>query len=98
METLTGKQRKILRAQAHHLDAVIMVGKQGASDSLITAVDSALNDHELIKIKFVDLKDEKNAITDTIVEKTGSHVVGKIGNTSILFRQNKDPQKRKYKI
>ncbi len=98
METLTAKQRKALRAAAHHLDPVIMVGKQGGSEKLVKAVDTALDDHELIKIKFTDMKDEKNEITDSIVSQVGAHIVGRIGNTAIIYRRNPDATKRKFKI
>lgn len=94
MIELTGSQRKYLRSAAHHIKPVVMIGKNGITPTLIGAVKQALNDHELIKIKFIDFKDEKNELTDKIVSESDCTVVGRIGNTSILYRQNEDPEKR----
>ena len=40
---------KNLRAQAHHLKPLVMIGAKGVTDQLVGSVDIALNDHELIK-------------------------------------------------
>ena len=95
MDTLSSHQRKFLKGKAHNLEPVVLVGKNGISDNLIKMTDNALNDHELIKIKFVELKDRKKILFEEIVEKTGGHPVGMIGNVAILFRQNSDEKKRK---
>ena len=98
MDTLSSHQRRFLKGQAHSLEPVILVGKQGASDSLIKMTNTALNDHELIKVKFVDLKDKKKTLIEEISRRTGSAVVGMIGHVAILFRQNADKEKRKIKL
>ena len=95
MDKLSSFQRKFLKGQAHSLEPVILVGKQGVTSSLIKTTDNALNDHELIKVKFVDLKDQKKALIEEISKKTGSEVVGTIGHVAILFRPNADKEKRK---
>ena len=48
---LTGKQRRALRALGHHLEPVVLVGQNGITDGVVAAVDQALHDHELIKVK-----------------------------------------------
>ena len=95
MDRLSSFQRKFLKGQAHNLAPVILVGKNGVTDSLIKMTNTALNDHELIKVKFVDLKDEKKILIEEIGRRTGSDVVGLIGHVAILFRQNADKEKRK---
>ena len=52
MEKLSSSERNILRKEAHTLKPVIMVGKNGITPKLTAAVDAALADHELIKVKF----------------------------------------------
>lgn len=94
MQELTSKQRKHLRGLAQKLDAVILIGKQGVSDSLLKATDEALDSHELIKVKFNDFKEEKRELTEEIAAKTRCHVAGMIGHVAILFRQQADPEKR----
>jgi RNA-binding protein len=95
METLNGKQKRALKSMAHHLKPVVYIGKNGMSSGLMTAVEQALADHELIKIKFIDFKDEKCDFLAGIVARTGAEVVSLIGNIGTLFRRNDDEAKRK---
>ncbi|HRY35576.1 MAG: RNA-binding protein [Deltaproteobacteria bacterium ADurb.Bin151] len=98
METLKGSQRKNLRAQAHHLKSLVMIGAKGVTDQLVGSVDIALNDHELIKVKFGEFKEAKKEISEEIAKATKSELVGLIGNIAIFYRRHPDPEKRKIKI
>jgi RNA-binding protein len=95
MSELTGKQKLYLKSVAHHLKPLVHVGKLGISDNLIDAMDQALEKHELVKVKFVDLKDEKTEISETLAEKTSSELVGIIGNIATFYRKSKSEKKRK---
>ena len=95
--TLTSLQKKYLRSLAHGLKPVVFIGQKGVSDTLIQAVDSALTDHELIKMRFNEFK-EKSQKSDIIAELERScqcQLAGLIGHTAIFFRQNSDPDQRK---
>lgn len=92
---LTSSQRKFLRGEAHHLDPIVLIGKSGVTESLIGAAASALEAHELLKVRFNDFKDQKQDLAREIEEKTGSELCGMIGHVAIFFRQNPDPDKRK---
>ncbi len=92
MQELSASERKKLKAQAHHLKPVIMIGKNGMTESFIKSVIKALYDHELIKIKFIDFKDEKKELAKEISEKTDSDIVGMIGNILILYKENLDKE------
>ena len=48
---LSAKARRHLRGMAHHLRPVVLVGKEGVSPELVGAAETALADHELIKVK-----------------------------------------------
>jgi RNA-binding protein len=98
MEKLKGSVRKYLRSLAHHLKPVVMVGRNGVSEQLTASVDAALKDHELIKVKFLDFKEEKKEISQEIALTTKSEVVGIIGNIVIFYRQHPQPEQRKIKI
>jgi RNA-binding protein len=98
MDKLKGSQKKYLRAQAHHLKPLVIIGAKGITGSLIGSVDHALNDHELIKVKFGDFKESKKEISQEIAGKTKSELVGLIGNISVFYRQHPEPEKRKIKI
>ena len=95
MNPLSGTQRKYLRGLAHSLRPVIMVGKNGITTELIKAVDEALSTHELIKVKFVDFKEDKKQLSQDIAESTSSEAAGLIGNVAIFYRQQPDKEKRK---
>ena len=95
---LKGSEKKYLRGLAHGLKPLVQVGKKGVTGEVITSVDLALGDHELIKVRFLEFKEEKKALSETIAEKTGSELAGLIGNVAVFFRQHPDPAKRKIKL
>ncbi len=98
MEPLKGSQRKYLRSQAHHLKPLVLIGAKGVTEQLLGSVDLALEDHELIKVKFVEFKETKKELSQEIAEATKSELVGLIGNIAILYRQHPQSDKRKIKI
>jgi RNA-binding protein len=98
MRTLTNAQRAHLRRLAHHLKPVVQIGKQGLTDAVLASVDETLKAHELIKVKFMDFRDQKRELTEELVAASGSALVGMIGNIAILYRQQADPQKRKINL
>lgn len=87
MTKLTGKQARFLRGLGHHLQPVVMIGREELSDRLLTAVEIALTDHELIKIKLQEscLLDRKDAAT-SLAERTGAAVAQILGRTILLYR------------
>lgn len=87
MIELTSKQRKNLRAQAHHLKPLIQIGKAGVSDHLVRETDSALSHHELIKVKFGEFKEERNKLSELLAEKCQAQIAGILGNICILYRE-----------
>ncbi len=95
MAELTSAQRKYLRKLAHHLDPLVLVGRQGITDSLVWAVNDALDAHELIKVRFNEFKSEKKALTQEIVERAQCHLAGIIGHVAILYRPHPEEEKRK---
>lgn len=95
---MTSQQRKQLRGLAHHLDPVVMIGKQGLTDGIIAATVKALDAHELIKVRFLDFKDEKQGLTDQLATATSSEVAGIIGHIAILYREHPDPDKRRIEL
>ena len=94
MEQLTGPQRRQLKGLAHDLKPIIQIGRAGATEGLVEALDKALSDHELVKVRFLEHKKERKEISRAMAEKTRSHLVDLIGNVAILYRENKDSSKR----
>ena len=93
--SLTSAQRKFLKSSAHSLKPVVQFGKNGLTNEVIASIEDALLAHELIKVKFVQFKDEKSELARDISEKANCELVGVLGNIAILFRQHEDLAKRK---
>ena len=84
---LSGKQRRHLRALAHDLRPTVQVGKGGIDDGLIAAVDQALTDHELIKVKVGESAGlDRHDAAEAVATRTKSEVAQVLGNTVILYR------------
>jgi RNA-binding protein len=89
---LTGKQRHHLRGLGHALNPIVQVGKGGLDDGLIKAVDQALADHELVKIRVGDTAElDRHAAAEEIAVQTRSEVAQVIGNVVLLYRANDEP-------
>ena len=87
MDSLTNAQIRDLKARAQKLKAILKIGKDGLSPQFLAALDAALAHHELVKLKFDFFKDEKKALTPQLAEKSGSHLVTRVGNVVVLYRQ-----------
>jgi len=97
---LKGYQKQYLRGLAHPLSPLVQIGQKGCTPELLKEIDATLNRCELIKIKFVDFKekDQKQEILSQIGTESAAEVVGTVGHTAVLFRQNKNPENRKIKV
>ena len=95
MRELKGSEKKYLRGLAHNLSSIVFIGKQGLSDTVVSDIDRALSDHELIKIKFIDYKDKKKEIIAEVEKKTEGCCAGNIGNVAVFYREQSDAAKRK---
>jgi RNA-binding protein len=85
MVELQGYQRKHLRELAHKLQPVVQVGHEGITDAVVQAVDQALLDHELIKVRMREPEDKK-AMAAELAARTDACLCGLIGHTAILYR------------
>jgi RNA-binding protein len=94
---LTGKQRRHLRALGHELKPIVQVGKDGIDEGLVAALDQALTDHELVKIKIGEGAGlDRQEAADELAAKTGSEVAQVLGYTVLLYRP--DPEDPKIKL
>lgn len=80
-----------LKARAQHLEPVIKVGHAGLTPELIRSLDAALAQHELVKVKFTGLKEQKHELSPELAARTASHLVWTIGHCAILFRARPRP-------
>ncbi len=95
---LTGKQKAYLKKLIHDTKPVVMIGGKGVSEQVIRTLNDELDMKELIKIKFVEFKEEKKELFPQIAEQVQALPVDLIGNMGILYRQNNDPEKQKIKL
>ena len=98
MEKLTGAQRRYLRSLANTMKPHLMIGKNGLSESVVAAIHDALDDFELIKIRFLEFKDQKKELSARIEDICRCEMVGMVGHVALFYRQHADPQKRSIKI
>lgn len=91
---LTGKQKRFLRASAHHLDPIFQVGKGGVNDNMIKQISDALEARELMKISILQNCDEdKQTVATELSKGAKAELVQIIGNTIVLYKQSKENKK-----
>lgn len=97
MDSLYGFQKRFLRGLAHGLKPVVFIGQRGMTPSLSAAMSAALDQHELVKVKFNEFKakEEKQTLIAAIEKTAGCEMVGLVGHVAIFFRQQPDPEKRR---
>jgi RNA-binding protein len=94
---LTPQQIRELKRLAHHLKPVVMVGQHGLGEGVFNEIDSALDIHELIKVKLAGAdKQDRDNLSGQIVERLGPALVQIIGRVAIFYRPN--PKKKKNRI
>jgi RNA-binding protein len=88
---LTGKQRRHLRGLGHELKPIVQIGRGGIDDGVVAAVDRALADHELVKIKLAEAAGlDRHDAALAIARRTASEVAQVLGNTLLLYRAHPD--------
>ncbi|MCQ9327276.1 MULTISPECIES: ribosome assembly RNA-binding protein YhbY [Neisseria] len=88
-DKLTTREILELKARAHHLNPVVMVGQHGLTESVIKETDAALTAHELIKVRVLgDDRAERIAICEALCEAVDAQLVQHIGKLLVLWREN----------
>jgi RNA-binding protein len=91
---LSGKQRRALRALGHHLKAVLQVGHAGVTPGLLAALEQALHDHELVKVRVLETAPEsRTAVAAALSTSTESEVAQLLGRTVLLYRPRPEDSK-----
>lgn len=88
---LTGKQKRYLRSQAHHLQPIFQVGKGGTNDQIIRHISEALERRELIKVSILNNNlDDPQEIAEELAEGAGAELVQLIGRTIVLYKESRE--------
>jgi len=86
IEPLNNPQLRKFKAAAQHLEPMLKVGKAGLSEGFVQSVNAALAQHDLVKIKFVEFKEQKKELAPKLAEQTASHLIMRVGNVMVLHR------------
>ena len=85
---MTPAERKLLKARAHSLEPVVIIGVKGLTDEVVNEVDRALAAHELIKVRAPALeRDAREAAFQSLCDRTGADAVQSIGKVFVLYRK-----------
>ncbi|HZS39481.1 MAG TPA: ribosome assembly RNA-binding protein YhbY [Polyangia bacterium] len=88
---LTGKQRHYLRGLGHHLDPIVHVGKDGLSEGVAQALDAALAQHELVKVRLGESAGvDRHEVAASLAESVSAELVQVLGRTLLLYRARPD--------
>lgn len=89
--TLTTKEKQELKAKAHKLKPVILIGGKGVTPAVLKEIEGAISHHELIKVRVASNdRDARRAMLAEICEATQAELVQTIGNIGVFYR--KTPQ------
>ena len=86
LEPLTNAQLRKFKAAAQHLEPMLKIGKAGLSEGFVRSVNEALTQHELVKIKFAEFKEQKKELAPQLADQTASHLIMRVGNVIVLHR------------
>jgi len=89
---MKSSRRSELRAQAHPLTPVVIIGeKKGLTDEVLAEIDRSLRAHELIKIRAAtDDRDARELWLEKICERLQAHAIQSIGKILVVYRENTD--------
>ena len=85
---LSPAERKALKARAHQLEPVVIIGNKGLTDQVVKEVDVALKSHELIKVRAPGIeRADREETLRTLCERTGAEAVQIIGKVFVMYRK-----------
>ncbi|WP_172194041.1 ribosome assembly RNA-binding protein YhbY [Saccharibacillus qingshengii] len=88
---LTGKQKRYLRSQAHHLNPIFQIGKGGLNEQLVRHINEAIELRELLKVAVLNNCDEEpKQLGPELAQAAEAELVQVIGRTIILYKQSKE--------
>ena len=87
MNELTPSERRALKARAHPLVPVVLVGDKGLTGAVLAEIERAIAVHELIKIRVQAEREGREGILREICAKTGSSAVQHIGKVLVIYRK-----------
>ena len=94
MQKLTPVERSALRAEAHGLKPVVIIGEAGLTPSVMKEISASLDSHGLIKVRvFGDDREMRTEIYENICTELQAHPVQHIGKLLVIYRPKKEVEK-----
>jgi RNA-binding protein len=88
---LTGKQRRYLRGLGHHRDPVVQIGKDGRTEGVQKAVEAALEQHELIKVRLLEtVEEDRHELAAALATDVKADLVQVLGRTLLLYKPREE--------
>lgn len=87
---LNNRQIKYLRGLTHDLHPVVIVGDKGLSENVLNEINTALDHHELIKVRIRADREQRRAWMEDIAGRCGAERVHTIGQVACYYRRNQD--------
>lgn len=96
MQKLTPVERSALRAEAHGLKPVVIIGEAGLTPAVMKEIAASLDSHGLIKVRvFGDDREARVAMYETICEELDAAPVQHIGKLLVIYRPKKETVKER---
>jgi putative YhbY family RNA-binding protein len=93
---LPTKRRSELRAEAHKLSPVVIIGDKGLTDEVMAEIERSLTAHELIKVRAAtDEREARGTWMEAICAKLQAHPVQQIGKVLVIYRENREKTEAK---
>ena len=88
---MKGKLKKKLRTIGHGLKAVVTIAGNGLSENVVTELNRALDDHELIKLKMFGDKAERADVVASLRDIPDAEIVQVVGGMALIYRASREP-------
>ena len=92
MAIYSQQDKRRFRTIGHQLRPVITVGNKGLTEQLMQELERALTDHELIKIKIMGDREEREEISSQILDHTGATCIQSVGGMVLIMRPAARPK------
>lgn len=91
---LTGKQKRYLRREAHHLSPIFQVGEGGVNENMVKQISEALEARELIKVSVLqNCEQPKDEVAEALAAGARAELVQTIGNIIVLYKESEENKK-----
>ena len=82
------QQKKHYRAIGHQLSPIVTIAGNGLTEQVLTELERALDDHELIKVRITAYREGRKQLLAMLLEKTEAEIIQAIGGIALILRKS----------